>query len=115
MAAYGFGAKNKYSDTTLELFALVSAVFYIENTFDSFSPRSMVVSSLKPVHNGTTSMLVKCASHWSVVLVQNGNEKSLWPTCEGFSGVIDAYRKSLETYELYGPTNFAPIVRYVRG
>ena len=115
MAAYGFGAKNKYSDTTLELFALVSAVFCIEKTFKRFSPRSTFVSSLKPGAQRYNNMFVKCANHWSIVLVQNGNEKSLWPTCEGFSGVIDAYRKSLETYELYGPTNFAPIIRYVRG
>ena len=45
---------------------------------------------------------------------QNGDETSLWPTCDGFDGVIKAYISSLETYDLHAPTDFAPIIKFVR-
>lgn len=31
----------------------------------------------------------------------------------GVEGMVDAYRKCLPQVKLYGPTNFAPIIRHV--
>lgn len=35
------------------------------------------------------------------------------PYCEGISGVLSAYRECLNRVQLFGPTNFAPIIRHV--
>ena len=35
------------------------------------------------------------------------------PNCSGISGVLDAYEKFLPTAELYGPTNFSPVINLV--
>ena len=35
------------------------------------------------------------------------------PYCSGVDGVVDAYRKCVQSVTLYGPTNFAPIIRHV--
>ncbi|XP_064398173.1 copine-1-like [Halichondria panicea] len=41
----------------------------------------------------------------------NGNPSN--PYCLGVQGVIQAYHQALTTVELWGPTNFAPIIRHV--
>ncbi len=41
----------------------------------------------------------------------NGNPSN--PYCLGIQGVIQAYQQALTTVELWGPTNFAPIIRHV--
>ncbi len=41
----------------------------------------------------------------------NGNPSN--PYCLGVQGVIQAYQQALTTVELWGPTNFAPIIRHV--
>jgi len=38
----------------------------------------------------------------------NGNENDA--ACDGINGVLQAYRKAHEKWDLYGPTNFAPIL-----
>ena len=35
------------------------------------------------------------------------------PYCRGVSGLLEAYQTSLESVQLYGPTNFAPVIRHV--
>ncbi|XP_071477474.1 copine-8-like isoform X1 [Diadema setosum] len=35
------------------------------------------------------------------------------PYCNGIDGVVDAYQRALHTVQLYGPTNFAPIINHV--
>ena len=35
------------------------------------------------------------------------------PYCKGVSGLLEAYQTSLESVQLYGPTNFAPVIRHV--
>merc|ERR1719151_213702 len=35
------------------------------------------------------------------------------PYCEGIDGVITAYHHALNSVQLYGPTNFAPVVNHV--
>jgi len=35
------------------------------------------------------------------------------PYCSGIEGVISAYHKALSSVGLYGPTNFAPVIRHV--
>jgi Copine len=35
------------------------------------------------------------------------------PFCSGVDGVVEAYRRCLQSVTLYGPTNFAPILRHV--
>ncbi|XP_061644540.1 copine Va isoform X3 [Phyllopteryx taeniolatus] len=41
----------------------------------------------------------------------NGNLEN--PYCNGMEGILDAYHQSLKTVQLYGPTNFAPVVNHV--
>ncbi|KFO26979.1 Copine-5 [Fukomys damarensis] len=40
----------------------------------------------------------------------NGNQED--PSCCGIDGILDAYHRSLRTVQLYGPTNFAPVVTH---
>lgn len=42
---------------------------------------------------------------------QNGNQEN--PSCCGIDGILEAYHHSLRTVQLYGPTNFAPVVTHV--
>ncbi|XP_071305978.1 copine-8-like isoform X2 [Agelaius tricolor] len=35
------------------------------------------------------------------------------PACHGIAGVLEAYQRSLRHVQLYGPTNFAPVVNHV--
>ena len=35
------------------------------------------------------------------------------PYCAGVQGILDAYRHSLSTVALYGPTNFSPVINHV--
>lgn len=42
---------------------------------------------------------------------QNGNVEN--PYCNGIPGILEAYHQSLKTVQLYGPTNFAPVVNHV--
>ncbi|KAM8975399.1 copine-5 isoform 1-T1 [Pelodytes ibericus] len=35
------------------------------------------------------------------------------PQCNGIEGILEAYHKSLKSVQLYGPTNFAPVVNRV--
>ncbi|XP_048859014.1 copine-8-like isoform X2 [Brienomyrus brachyistius] len=41
----------------------------------------------------------------------NGNTEN--PYCNGMEGILEAYHQSLKTVQLYGPTNFAPVVNHV--
>lgn len=46
-----------------------------------------------------------------VLCPQNGNQEN--PSCCGIEGILEAYHQSLRTVQLYGPTNFAPVVTHV--
>ena len=35
------------------------------------------------------------------------------PNCVGIEGVLESYFQSLRTVQLYGPTNFAPVISKV--
>ncbi|KAF2364166.1 C2 domain [Trinorchestia longiramus] len=41
------------------------------------------------------------------------NGRTDTPYCAGVQGILEAYRHSLNTVGLYGPTNFAPVIRHV--
>ncbi|XP_064821639.1 copine-9-like isoform X4 [Oncorhynchus masou masou] len=41
------------------------------------------------------------------------NSNSENPNCVGIEGVLEAYFQSLRTVQLYGPTNFAPVINQV--
>uniref|UniRef100_A0A4W5MDS4 Copine C-terminal domain-containing protein n=1 Tax=Hucho hucho TaxID=62062 RepID=A0A4W5MDS4_9TELE len=43
--------------------------------------------------------------------LQNGNIEN--PYCNGIDGILEAYHESLKSVQLYGPTNFAPVVNHV--
>nr|XP_047930029.1 copine-9 isoform X6 [Anser cygnoides] len=43
----------------------------------------------------------------------NNNEDN--PSCAGIEGVLESYLQSLRTVQLYGPTNFAPVINQVAG
>lgn len=50
----------------------------------------------------------------TVVLVTlRQNEDASNPACRGIAGVLEAYQRSLRRVQLYGPTNFAPVVNHV--
>ena len=42
---------------------------------------------------------------------QNGNEAN--PFCQGIQGIIGAYQQAIQAYQLWGPTNFAPLINHV--
>lgn len=44
-------------------------------------------------------------------LPQNSNSEN--PNCTAIEGVLEAYFQSLRTVQLYGPTNFAPVINQV--
>ncbi|XP_065064940.1 copine-3-like [Rhopilema esculentum] len=35
------------------------------------------------------------------------------PYCAGLNGILDAYQNALRSVQLYGPTNFSPVIRHV--
>uniref|UniRef100_A0A3B3SWC3 Copine 8 n=1 Tax=Paramormyrops kingsleyae TaxID=1676925 RepID=A0A3B3SWC3_9TELE len=41
----------------------------------------------------------------------NGNPQN--PYCNGINGVMEAYYQSLKSVQLYGPTNFSPVINHV--
>ncbi|XP_071156234.1 copine-8-like [Mytilus edulis] len=41
----------------------------------------------------------------------NGNPNN--PYCTGIEGVLESYNKALHSIQLYGPTNFAPVINHV--
>ncbi|XP_022527065.1 copine-8 isoform X1 [Astyanax mexicanus] len=41
----------------------------------------------------------------------NGNPQN--PYCNGIDGVMEAYYQSLKSVQLYGPTNFSPVINHV--
>ncbi|KAH7973811.1 hypothetical protein HPB49_005322 [Dermacentor silvarum] len=41
------------------------------------------------------------------------NGSSTDPYCAGIQGVLEAYQRTLQSVQLYGPTNFAPVVNHV--
>ncbi|XP_077865156.1 copine-8-like [Saccoglossus kowalevskii] len=48
---------------------------------------------------------------WRQWFEANGNPEN--PFCAGIEGVMQAYQQSLRVVQLYGPTNFAPIINHV--
>ncbi|NXJ31304.1 CPNE9 protein, partial [Ciconia maguari] len=48
-----------------------------------------------------------------VPVPQNNNADN--PSCAGIEGVLESYLQSLRTVQLYGPTNFAPVINQVAG
>lgn len=46
-----------------------------------------------------------------VYFLQNGNSED--PNCVGIEEVLEAYFQSLRKVQLYGPTNFAPVINQV--
>jgi len=45
------------------------------------------------------------------VLFQNFNPVD--PNCFGVAGIMQAYQQCIRSVQLYGPTNFAPIINSV--
>lgn len=48
-----------------------------------------------------------------IPIPQNNNVDN--PSCAGIEGVLESYLQSLRTVQLYGPTNFAPVINQVAG
>lgn len=64
---------------------------------------------VKALLNVGVSMNVPSQSEFSSL--QNFNTEN--PNCVGIEGVLEAYFQSLRTVQLYGPTNFAPVINQV--
>ncbi|ELU11603.1 hypothetical protein CAPTEDRAFT_227478 [Capitella teleta] len=41
----------------------------------------------------------------------NGNPQN--PFCSGIAGVLDSYQRTIQAVQLYGPTNFSPVINHV--
>lgn len=52
-----------------------------------------------------------CCACVCVCVLQSGDADN--PNCVGIEGVLEAYFHSLRTVQLYGPTNFAPVINKV--
>lgn len=61
----------------------------------------------------TNSDQIKGRGQVSHCFALNGNIYD--PEVEGIEGVIEAYQKALHNVDLYGPTNFSPLIEYVKG
>jgi hypothetical protein len=46
-----------------------------------------------------------------MVSFQNGHPSN--PYCQGIQGLMQAYDKALSSVQLYGPTNFSPVINHV--
>uniref|UniRef100_A0A3B5LWW5 Copine family member IX n=1 Tax=Xiphophorus couchianus TaxID=32473 RepID=A0A3B5LWW5_9TELE len=57
------------------------------------------------------SYVCACVSILFFSVLQNGDSDQ--PNCVGIEGVLEAYFQSLRTVQLYGPTNFAPVINKV--
>ena len=53
----------------------------------------------------------KIGGHVSHEFALDGNPSN--PYCVGIQGVVEAYQTALRSVELWGPTNFAPIINHV--
>lgn len=49
--------------------------------------------------------------HVSHELFLNGHDSN--PYCQGIDGVLQAYYRTLNCVQLYGPTNFAPVINHI--
>ena len=60
-------------------------------------------------------MLTRCpvSAFCIILLTQNGNEAN--PFCHGIQGIVGAYQQAIQAYQLWGPTNFAPLINHVAG
>ena len=56
-------------------------------------------------------MTVSVSNDTGCVCVQNGNPQN--PYCAGIAGIMDAYHRTLQAVQLYGPTNFSPVINHV--
>lgn len=68
------------------------------------------VSSRSPPCRATCGAFVDAICVHACVL-QSGDADN--PNCVGIEGVLEAYFHSLRTVQLYGPTNFAPVINKV--
>uniref|UniRef100_A0A3Q4I032 Copine 8 n=1 Tax=Neolamprologus brichardi TaxID=32507 RepID=A0A3Q4I032_NEOBR len=59
----------------------------------------------KYLNSGTVTLLS------FLVDTENGNPQN--PYCAGIDGVMEAYYQSLKSVQLYGPTNFSPVINHV--
>ena len=55
----------------------------------------------------------KVPPHWSVSHEFYLNLSPSSPFCEGVEGILTAYHQSLQAVQLYGPTNFSPVINHV--
>merc|ERR1719225_896675 len=55
----------------------------------------------------------KVPPQWSVSHEFFLNLSPSSPFCQGVEGILAAYYKSLQTVQLYGPTNFSPVINHV--
>lgn len=72
-------------------------------------------SVLQDCHLGqrsqNTGIRMNALSQAEFSFLQNFNTEN--PNCVGIEGVLEAYFQSLRTVQLYGPTNFAPVINQV--
>lgn len=57
------------------------------------------------------SFAIGAAESTNLSSLQNGNPQN--PYCAGIDGVMEAYYQSLKSVQLYGPTNFSPVINHV--
>jgi len=102
--AYGFGAKLPPDGKISHQFPLVSPGAGVPTEGGAPWPRPAPASC--PRSRGPPPSTRRCVH-------QNNNADN--PSCAGIEGVLESYLQSLRTVQLYGPTNFAPVINQVAG
>ena len=62
---------------------------------------------LLPIYSGVVSIVDVYRMYLHCIMIY------VLLICSGIAGVLDAYRTCLNYVQLYGPTNFAPIIYHV--
>ncbi|MBN3296566.1 CPNE9 protein, partial [Amia calva] len=105
--AYGFGAKLPPDGKISHAFPLTPDTGCLDHTAPSYLQTlvSPYIPS-RPLRSSNARRLTLPPLH-----SPNGDNEN--PNCIGIEGVLEAYFQSLRTVQLYGPTNFAPVINQV--
>ena len=77
----------------------------------SYSDYAILLSSLSDKYFPALGFGGKLGDVVSHEFALNGDPSN--PYCLGVQGVVEAYHKALTLVQLWGPTNFAPIIKHV--
>ena len=130
--ALGFGAKvppdghvSHEIFLVSDIFLLLKLFFYKTSILNNSRQRSFISSvllleSFLSSFTFSQGLFVTCSISLTITpeyrsvfffKLQNGHPSN--PYCQGIDGVLQAYYRTLQTVQLYGPTNFSPVINHV--